>query len=132
MPNKTIYVRDADVPIFERAQEDLGESVSSLFAEFLHERLTNLTEDEKKVLELIKQIRADRKALKAEGAGAAYLDDYEEAEAYARQVLEYLRKKDFEAARNLWFGAKHCHHRANGDAKVHKKISREIDNLLGG
>jgi EXLDI family protein len=30
MPNKTIYVSDADVPIFERAQELAGENLSSM------------------------------------------------------------------------------------------------------
>ena len=35
MPNKTIYLREADLPLFEQAQEEFGDSVSSLFAEFL-------------------------------------------------------------------------------------------------
>lgn len=39
MPNKTIYVREADLPLFEAAQADLGESISALFAEFLRERI---------------------------------------------------------------------------------------------
>lgn len=39
MPNKTIYVRDADLPLWDRAQKELGESVSSAIADFLRERL---------------------------------------------------------------------------------------------
>jgi hypothetical protein len=31
MPNKTIYVKDADVQLLEQAQEQLGESISSMF-----------------------------------------------------------------------------------------------------
>ena len=30
MPNKTIYVKDTDLPLFDQAQEQLGESVSSM------------------------------------------------------------------------------------------------------
>jgi len=39
MPNKTIYIKDSDLPLWERAQNELGESVSSTFVEFLKERL---------------------------------------------------------------------------------------------
>jgi len=39
MPNKTIYVRDADLPLWELAQEELGESISALFVKFLREKL---------------------------------------------------------------------------------------------
>jgi hypothetical protein len=39
MPNKTIYIRDADLPVWERAQKELGESVSSVFVDCLKERL---------------------------------------------------------------------------------------------
>ena len=45
MPNKTLYVKDADLPLFEQAQEQLGDSVSSMFGyscasawPFLHQR----------------------------------------------------------------------------------------------
>src|ERR1051326_4271735 len=39
MPNKTIYIRDTDLPVWEQAQRELGESVSSLFADCLRQRL---------------------------------------------------------------------------------------------
>jgi hypothetical protein len=39
MPNKTIYIRDADLPLWELAQTELGESISALFVKFLRERL---------------------------------------------------------------------------------------------
>lgn len=35
MPNKTIYVRDEDLPIFDRAVEIAGDSLSSVIAEAL-------------------------------------------------------------------------------------------------
>jgi hypothetical protein len=33
MPNRTIYVADADLPIFEKAQELAGENLSATIAE---------------------------------------------------------------------------------------------------
>ena len=39
MPNKTIYISDDDLPLWEAAQKELKKSISSLFAEFLRERI---------------------------------------------------------------------------------------------
>jgi hypothetical protein len=39
MPNKTIYIKDSDLPLWDRAQQELGESVSSVFVEYLKKRL---------------------------------------------------------------------------------------------
>lgn len=39
MPNKTIYVKEADLPIWDRAQKELGDSISSVFIDCLKERL---------------------------------------------------------------------------------------------
>ena len=60
MPNKTIYVKDTDLPLLEQAQEQLGDSISSMFAEFLRERVAKLTPEESRIIELIKQIAGKR------------------------------------------------------------------------
>ena|ERR1019366_3669567 len=39
MPNKTIYVRESDLPLWDLAQALLGQSISALFAQFLRERV---------------------------------------------------------------------------------------------
>jgi len=39
MANKTLYVRDTDLALWETAQLQLGQSVSALFSEFLRERV---------------------------------------------------------------------------------------------
>jgi hypothetical protein len=40
VPTKTIYIRDADLPVWERAQKIFGDkSMSKLFVEMLRERL---------------------------------------------------------------------------------------------
>ncbi len=43
MPNKTIYIKDSDLPIWNRAQRELGESISSVFVEYLKARLETAT-----------------------------------------------------------------------------------------
>lgn len=39
MANKTLYVRDRDLPLWDLAQDQLGQSISALFTEFLRERV---------------------------------------------------------------------------------------------
>lgn len=39
MPNKTIYVKEADLSVWNQAQERLGDSISSIVIECLKERL---------------------------------------------------------------------------------------------
>ena len=39
MPNKTLYVRESDIALWDLAQAQLGQSLSALFAEFLRERV---------------------------------------------------------------------------------------------
>lgn len=39
MPNKTIYIKDADLPVWDKAQKELGDSISSAFVDYLRERL---------------------------------------------------------------------------------------------
>src|SRR5579859_7794492 len=41
MPNKTIYIRDSDLPLWDRAQKELGESISAAFVDYLKARLEN-------------------------------------------------------------------------------------------
>ncbi len=42
MPSMTIYVRESDLALWELAQTQLAQSVSALFAEFLHERIKTM------------------------------------------------------------------------------------------
>jgi hypothetical protein len=39
MPTKTLYVKETDLPLFDRAQEEMGESLSALFADCLRQKL---------------------------------------------------------------------------------------------
>jgi hypothetical protein len=42
MPNKTIYVKDSDLHIWDAAQKEMGESMSALFSQFLRERVRKM------------------------------------------------------------------------------------------
>jgi hypothetical protein len=48
MPNKTIYIKDSDLPLWDRAQKELGESISSAFVDHLKERLETETKRNKR------------------------------------------------------------------------------------
>src|SRR5436305_10035889 len=92
MPNKTIYVKDTDLSLLEQAQEQLGDSVSSLFAEFLRERVATLTPEEGRIIELMNQTARKREDLKKEGTLPEYMQgEYAEAESYAAKALKSLR-----------------------------------------
>ena len=45
MPAKTIYVKEADLPLWEEAREKLGKSVSSILADCLREKLSQHTRE---------------------------------------------------------------------------------------
>lgn len=42
MPNKTLYVRESDLALWDLAQALLGQNMSALFAEFLRERVQTM------------------------------------------------------------------------------------------
>ena len=47
MPNKTIYVKESDLPIWNKAQRELGESISSAFVDYLKVRLETKSKRQK-------------------------------------------------------------------------------------
>src|SRR4030081_1116748 len=106
MPNKTIYVRDTDLPLLEQAQEQLGDSVSSMFAEFLRERVANLTPVERSIIDLVNQITRKREALKKAPRLPPFIDGvYAEVEANAQKALKSLRAGEIRSAKVLWYAA---------------------------
>src|SRR3954451_6638525 len=92
MPNKTIYVKDTDLSLLEQAQAQLGDSVSSMFAEFLRERVAKLSPEESRIIALIQQITAAREALLRQHELPAFLEsEHGEAQSYAERALQSLR-----------------------------------------
>src|SRR3982750_4680050 len=102
MPNKTIYVKDSDLPLLEQAQEQLGDSVSSMFAEFLRERVAKLTPEENRIIELINEINATRETLKKKRDLPDFIEaEYAEAQSYAESALKSLRARDIRKTKTL-------------------------------
>lgn len=131
MPNKTIYVKDADLPLFEQAQELLGESVSSVFAEFLKERVGKVTPKER-MAELVKQISRKRDALKKEHGLPQFIDGvYAEAESYAKKAVKSLRAGEVRKAKALYYAANVYHAQADRCAKDASELREKITELLG-
>lgn len=131
MPNKTIYVKDADLPLFDRAQEQLGESVSSLFAQFLRDRVSNLTPEEGRIVELLNQITTKRDAIQRDSGLPEFLDgEYAEAEAYAGKALKSLRKGDIRNAKTFFFAANAYLDWAERDLKQTRELNEKIAGLL--
>src|SRR6266478_2168950 len=105
MPNKTIYVKDSDLPLFEQAQELLGDSVSSMFADFLKERVGKVKPEER-MTELVIQISRKRAGLKKERGLPQFIDGiYAEAEAHAKKAVKSLRAGEVLQAKALYYAA---------------------------
>lgn len=130
MPNKTIYVKDADLPLLEQAQQRLGDSVSSLFAEFLRERIEKLTPEESRILELRERIARGRDIAASEEALRFLGSFYDEAEAYATKSLRFLRSGAIAAAKGAFWSANKCYGLAEHDAVEVRELHKEVGGLL--
>jgi hypothetical protein len=132
MPNKTIYVKDADVQLLEQAQEQLGESISSMFAEFLRERVAKLTPEENRIIEFMHQIAAAREGLKSRRDLPGFVDGkYAEAQSYAERALKHFRAGEIRKAKALFWAANVYYERAQRDAREVEELNDKIAGMLG-
>ena len=132
MPNKTIYVKDADLELLEQAQEQLGDSVSSMFAEFLRERMAKLTPEENRIIELINRIASTRESLKKDRHSPDFLDgEYAEAEAYAERALKSFRAGEARTTKVFFWAANTYYERAQRDARELGELDEKIAAMLG-
>ena len=131
MPNKTIYVKDTDLPLLEQAQEQLGDSVSSMFAEFLRERVAKLTPEENRIIELINEIVMARDALRERTLPAFIDGEYAEAQTYAREALKSFRASEISMTKALFWAANAYYDRAKRDEKEVGTLNDSISGMLG-
>lgn len=132
MPNKTIYVKDTDLPLLEQAQEQLGESVSSMFAEFLRERVAKLSPEENRIIDLINQITTTREAMKRQRDLPGFVEsEHAEAQSYAERALKSFRTGDIRKTKALFWAANAYRDRAQRDAKEVKELNGRIAEMLG-
>ncbi len=132
MPNKTIYVRDSDLPLFDQAQEQIGESISSLFAEFLRERVAALTPQERTILELRREIAKEREDLKEERGLPDFIDrEFAAAEAYAGKSLKSLRAGEIKKAKAHFYAANTYCERARRDLEQTRELDEKLAAMLG-
>jgi hypothetical protein len=131
MPNKTIYVRDTDLPLLEQAQEQLGDSISSMFAEFLRERVAKLTPEENRIIELINEIILAREALRERSLPEFIDGEYAEAQAYAEKALKSFRALEISRTKALFWAANAYYDRAKSDATQLGILNEKIAGILG-
>ena len=132
MPNKTLYVKDADLPLFEQAQEQLGDSVSSIFAEFLRERVASLTPEESRIVELLNEIGRARDAVKKERNLPVFIDaEYAEAEACGNKALKSFQRGQIRKTKVLFYAASTYRDKAERDLKEARAFNEKMDEMLG-
>lgn len=130
MPNKTIYVKDADLSLLEQAQEQLGDSVSSMFAEFLRERVSKLTPEENRIIELINEIVTAREALGERSLPEFIAGEYAEAQGYAEKALKSFRGSEISRTKALFWAANAYYERAKRNADEVDSLNAKIAGLL--
>ena len=119
------------MPLFEQAQEELGESISSLFAAFLRERVTNLTPVERTIIDLLNEITRKRALLKKDRALPEFIDgEYSEAESYAEQALKNLRAKEIKSAKTLFYAANTYYRWAERDVMNARELGEKIAEIV--
>jgi len=131
MPNKTIYVKDTDLPLLEQAQEQLGDSVSSMFAEFLRERVAKLTPEENRIIELINEIVIAREALRERSLPEFIDGEYAEAQSYAEKALKSFRASEISRTKALFWAANAYYDRAKSDTTEVGTLNEKIAGILG-
>ena len=131
MPNKTLYVKDADLPLFEQAQEQLGDSVSSMFAEFLRERVANLKPEEGRIVGLLNEITQGRKAASRERSLPQFIDaEYAEAETYGNKALKSFQRGEIRKTKVLFYAANTYREKAERDLREAKELNQKLANML--
>lgn len=131
MPNKTLYVKDADVPLFEQAQEQLGDSISSIFAEFLRDRMANLTPEEGRLIALLNQIRENRETAKKDRALPTFIDSqFAEAEVYADKAIKSFQRGQIRKAKVFFYAANTYRDKAERDIKDAKELGEKMAQML--
>ncbi len=131
MPNKTLYVKDADVPLFEQAQEQLGDSVSSMFAEFLRDRVANLTPEEGRLIGLQNQIKESRETAKKDRALPQFIDgEFAEAEAYADKAMKGFQRGEIRKTKVFFYAATIYRDKAARDIKEARELADKMHQML--
>jgi len=133
MPNKTLYVRDADVPLFEQAQEQLGDSVSAMFAEFLRDRVARVTPEESRIIELMEQITRARDAIRKERSLPEFLEhEYTAAEEYAEKALKSFGRGEVRRTKVYFYAANTYRDKADRDVKEARELAEKLAGMLKG
>ena len=131
MPNKTLYVKDADLLLFEQAQEQLGDSVSSIFAEFLRERVANLKPEEGRIVGLLSEITRAREAASKERNLPGFIDaEYAEAEKYGDKALKSFQRGDIRKTKVLFYAANTYREKADRDLREAKELKQKMAEML--
>src|SRR4051794_28642624 len=131
MPNKTLYVKDADLPLFEQAQEQLGDSVSSMFAEFLRERVAVLTPEEGRIVELMNEIsRAREVASKARNLPQFIDAEFEAAEEHCKKALKSFQRGDIRKTKVFFYAASTYRNKAERDLKEARDLNEKMAEML--
>jgi hypothetical protein len=62
MPTTTLYIKDSDLPLVEKAKKKLGDSLSSIFIDCLRQRVEQIPAPKGKTSRIVLEVRANQDA----------------------------------------------------------------------
>lgn len=125
-------MKNTDLSLLEEAQQQLGDSVSSMFADFLRDRVAKLSPEESRIVNLINRVSHTRQALRGERDLPEFIDkEYAEAQTFAERALMSYRAGEIRKTKALFWAAHAYHDRAESDVKEVRDLNLKIAGMLG-
>jgi EXLDI family protein len=122
MPNKTIYVSQGDVPVFEQAQQIAGEALSSVIAKALREYVARHQERDEGMKEISVKV-GPKKSTREQRFTAAYLGKWK---GLSDDKEWWLEAAIYHTQKGNW--AVYVDHK--GPAMMSKEAWKNMDHLV--
>ena len=102
-----------------------------MFAEFLRDRVANLTPEEGRLITLLNQIRENRETAKKDRALPQFIDsEFAEAEAYADKAMKSFQRGEIRKTKVFFYAANTYRDKAERDIKDARELGGKMAQML--
>jgi hypothetical protein len=102
-----------------------------MFAEFLRDRVANLTPQEGRLIALLNQIKENRENAKKGRALPQFIDgEFAEAEAYTDKAMKSFRRGEIRKTKAFFYAANIYRDKAERDIKDARELADKMGQML--
>ena len=102
-----------------------------MFAEFLRERVVNLTPEEGRIVELLNEIIHAREAVRKTRSLPQFIDaQYAEAETYGNKALKSFQRGDIRKTKVFFYAANAYRDKAERAVREAKELNEKVAEML--